>query len=153
MHHTIPLMIARMLRYDDHMDDVVGAVEEISLERVENMEEEVTNLVAHRAALDYVFQMMGTEIEQTMDTVAESGHRLDAQSYEIQELREILMTTRQRLENQARELAAARATIHTLGVALEEVRARERAREWESLELLRMVRDLERRSGGTSGAQ
>ena len=129
VHHTVPLLVARLVRHEDRIDDIVGVVDEISLERVENMEEEVTNLVAHRVALEQVFQLLGTEIEETMETVAEYGHRLDARTYEMQELRDIAVMTQELLELKTQELAATTATVHALTVSLEEVRARERARD------------------------
>ena len=152
VHHTVPLLAARLVRHEDRIDDIVGVVEEISLERVENMEEEVTNLVVHRVALEQVFQMMGTELEETMDTVTEMGHRLDVQSHEMQDQREISVITQQMLEHQTQELAATTATVHALRVSLEEVRARERARDAEMLGMIRIIRDLERRLGGAPGA-
>ena len=152
IHHTVPLLAARLVRHEDRIDELVSIIEEISLDRIENMEEEVTNLVVHRVALDRVFQMMGTEIEETMDTVTELGHRISAQNYAMQEMREMAVVTQQMLQHQTQELAATRATVQTLRASLEEAQARERSRDVQMLHLVRIVRELERRSGGASGA-
>ena len=152
VHHTVPLLVARLVKHEDRIDDLIGVVEEISLDRVEGMEEEVTNLVAHSAALDQVFQLMGTEIEETIETVTEYGHRLDARTYELRELRDIAVMTQELLELKTQELAATTARVHALTVSLEEVRARERARDAEMMSMIRIVRELERRLGGPSGA-
>ena len=141
-----------MVRHEDRVDDLIDVVEEISLDRVEGMEEDVTSLMACRVAMKQVVQLMGAEIEETLETVTEQGHRLDAHTYEIQELRDIAVMTQELLELKTQELTTTIATVHALTVSLEEVRARERARDAEMLGMIRIIRDLERRLGGASGA-
>ena len=52
------------------------------------------------------------------------------------------------MEHQAHELAASSSTIHTLSATIEEIQARERSRDMEMLGMIRIIRELERRSGG-----
>jgi hypothetical protein len=55
------------------------------------------------------------------------------------------------MEHQAQKLAASSSTIHTLSATIEEIQSRERSRDLEMLEMIRIIRDLERRSGGAPG--
>lgn len=64
IHHTIHLLAARLVRHEDRLDEQLSVIEDISLERIEIMQEEVENLVVHRTALEIMFEMMGTEIEE-----------------------------------------------------------------------------------------
>ena len=70
----------------------------------------------------------------------------------MEDLRDIAIITQQMLEHQTQELAASSATIHTLSVTLAEVQAIERSRDLEMLEMIRIIRELERRLGGAPGA-
>ena len=151
IHHTIPLLAARLVRHEDRLDELLSVIEDISLERIECMQEEVTNLVVHRTALEMVFEMMGTEIEEAQATITEFGHRLDVQRHEIDDLRAIAAITQEMMEHQAQELAASSSTIHTLSATIEEIQARERSRDMEMLGMIRIIRELERRSGGAPG--
>ena len=51
IHHTIPLLAARSVRHEDRIDEILSPAEEISLERVKNMQEEVQNLVVGRLSI------------------------------------------------------------------------------------------------------
>lgn len=121
IHHTIPLLVAILVRHEDLLDELLSVIEDISLERIECMQEEVTNLVVHRTALDMVFEMMGTEIEEAQATITEFGHRLDVQRHEIDDLRAIAAITQEMMEHQTQELSASSSTIHTLSATIEEI--------------------------------
>jgi hypothetical protein len=121
IHHTIPLLAARLVRHEDRLDELLSVIEDISLERIKIMQEEVENLVVHRTTLETVFEMMGTEIEEAQATITEFGHRLDVQRHEMEDLREIDIITQQMLEHQTQELAASSATIHTLSATIEKI--------------------------------
>ena len=73
IHHTVPLLAARLARHEDRMDDIADAVEEIAPERIEGMEEEMASLVTHKEAVERFIQTLGSELEEASDMIAEFG--------------------------------------------------------------------------------
>jgi hypothetical protein len=66
-------------------------------------------------------------------------------------LRAVAAITQEMMEHQAQELAASSSTIHALSTTIEEIQTRERSRDMEMLGMIRIIRELERRSGGAPG--
>ena len=148
IHHTIPMLAAKLLRHEHRLDDLLGVIEEISLERVEGMQRDVRDLIVSRLAMDHIFEVFGRELEESRELIAETGRRLDVQRRESEDLREIAVITQQMLEHQTQELSAASATIYTLVSILDQIQTREMERDREMLGMMAIVRDLQRRSGG-----
>ena len=95
--------------------------------------------------MERVFQTLGAELEEASGMIAEFGRRLEAQRREMQELRDIAVMTQEMLELRTQESASTSATIHALRVSLDELRAREVAREEERIGMRQTIRELERR--------
>ena len=121
-------------------------MEGMSLERVENIEEKISNLVVQKVTLEQDFQLKNTEIEKT---ITEFNHRLDVQSRKTQDMREISGITQEIIEHHTQELAIASATIHKLSATLEKVQAREISRDVALLGMIKVIKGLERKLGGS----
>ena len=146
IHHTVPLLAARLARHEDRIDELLSLIDDISLERVENMQDELVSLVVHSLAMEEALELMGIYLEDTEEVVTELGHQMDAQSYETQQMRGTIETMQQRLDHQTEELAAANGTIHTLRGTIRDMQARERTRDQRMDEMAEILQRLQRGS-------
>ena len=147
IHHTVPLLAARLARHEDRIDELLSLIDDISLERVENMQDELVSLVVHSLAMEEALELIGIYLEETEETVTDLVHRLDSRSSEAQEARDMVVMMQQRLDHQAEELAAANSTIHALRSTIGEMQTRERSRDQRMEELTEIVRGLQRGPG------
>lgn len=114
IHHTIPLLAARLSRHEDYLDSILGFLDDVTLERIECTEEEVENLVVGVVTLKGAYEWSSTQLKETREVV-------QRQTEDI-----VILTTRASVYEQR----------------LEESRARERAQDDQVADLSEMIRQL-----------
>ncbi|PWA45819.1 hypothetical protein CTI12_AA514240 [Artemisia annua] len=73
LHHTVPLLAARLVRHEDRLDDIVDILDEFPREHIENLADEVENLMIGQLAMEAAFGHVGTRLEETIETIAALG--------------------------------------------------------------------------------
>lgn len=115
------------------------------LERLQDIERNLGDLVHGRMAMDEVFKLVKTRLREASETIAGLESRMEEGRQETRELREIAAITQDINEQQAEELAAAHTRILALEYMLAESQAREVDRDKRIEELTEVVRSLQRK--------
>ena len=116
-----------------------------------SIEGEVGNLVMGRIAMDEVFNLMGTQLQGTLEVISELEEKLENERQEVRDLRDIAAMMQDINERQADELVTTNTRILTLERRLEESQARERDRDQRVEELTEIVRSLQRKLEDSPG--
>ncbi|PWA92082.1 hypothetical protein CTI12_AA081680 [Artemisia annua] len=69
LHHTVPLLAARLVRHEDRLDDIVDILDDFPREQIENLADEVENLVIGQLSMETVFGQVGTRLENAIRTI------------------------------------------------------------------------------------
>ena len=97
--------------------------------------------------VDEFLNLMGTQLQKTLELVTELERELKKERQEVQGLRDIATIMQDVNERQADELVTVNTRILTLERIAEESQARERIRNQEMEELTKTVKDLRRKLG------
>ena len=76
IHHTIPLLIARMVRHEDRIDRVYDHLEELPLERIETIEMDLAVLIDNGVDLQQTVAGLGTTLDHTLEQVTDLQDQL-----------------------------------------------------------------------------
>ena len=99
-----------------------------SLERIKDVEEGIRKLEMGRIAIDEAFNLMGTQLQGTLEVITELEGKLENARQEVQDLRDVVVIMQDINERQADELVTANTRILTLERMAEDSQARERQR-------------------------
>ena len=131
----------------DRIDEITDLINENPLERIMSLEAEVGDLEMGRIEVDEFLNLMGTQLQKTLELVTELERELEKERQEVQGLRDIATIMQDVNEIQAAELVTINTRILTLERMTEESQARERVRDQEMEELTKIVKDLRRKQG------
>lgn len=136
---------ARARRHEAHTNEITVLNDEMPLERLQNIEGNLGDLVHGRMAMDEVFKLVKTRLQEASEAIAGLERGMEEGRQETRELREIAAITQDINEQQAEELAAAHTRILALEYMLAESQAREVDRDKRIEELTEVVRSLQRK--------
>ena len=71
IHHTIPLLIARLVRHEDRLDRVCDRLHDFPLGRIYDLEGDVALLLDGRGDIQQTVAGLGTTLDQTLEQVAD----------------------------------------------------------------------------------
>ena len=138
VHHTIPLLAARLVRHEDRLDDIVSIINDFPLDHVEAIGDEVENLVISQIAMEESFELMGTRLQEAIETIDTLGG--------------IAIMMQGEIESQDDEIDRISIQATTLRGMIRDSRARERTRDRTIETMMTMIRDLQRRLDGAPGS-
>ncbi|PWA94106.1 hypothetical protein CTI12_AA063280 [Artemisia annua] len=74
--HTIPLLIARMVRHEDRIDRVYDHLDELPLERMETIEMDLAVLIDNGVDIQQTVAGLGTTLDHTLEQVTDLQDQL-----------------------------------------------------------------------------
>ena len=131
IHHTVPLLAARLVRHEDRIDAIATMINNYPPEHIEILAEDVEKLVMGQLALEDMIERMSAQFGEAMEFI---GMLCTAST-----------TTGTILETMDRELEIFGIQNETLRRALQESQARERARDQTMETMSTMIYELQRR--------
>ena len=134
LHHTVPLLAARLARHEDRLDYIVGILNDLPSEQVEILGDEVENLVIGQLAMEIAFDHMGTQLEEVRETMTVLRDDVSSMQTAIEALDSVV------------DQLSSQVLIYRL--MIEDLRARDRARDQTVEILMDMVMSLQRRLDG-----
>ncbi|PWA91877.1 hypothetical protein CTI12_AA086040 [Artemisia annua] len=76
IHHTIPLLIARMIRHEDRIDRVYDHLDELPLGRIETIEMDLAVLIDNGVDIQQTVAGLGTTLDHTIEQVTDLQDQL-----------------------------------------------------------------------------
>ena len=137
IHHTIPLLAARIARHEDRFDDIVRVIDDFPLEQIEAIGEDVGNLEIGQLAMEESFELMSTHLEGAIETIRTLGG--------------IAIMMQGEIDSQDDEIDRMSIQVLNLRSMIRDTQARERARDLTIETMMTMIEDLQRRVRGAPG--
>ncbi|PWA35139.1 hypothetical protein CTI12_AA612300 [Artemisia annua] len=86
LHHTVPLLAARLVRHEDRLDDILDILDDFPREHIENLADEVGNLMIGQLAMEAALGHVGTRLEETIKTIVALGDAVTSMQTVIETL-------------------------------------------------------------------
>ncbi|PWA73975.1 hypothetical protein CTI12_AA255070 [Artemisia annua] len=137
IHHTIPLLAARLVRHEDRLDAIATLVNNIPNEQVEVMSAEIEQLVMEHLEMGAMMEQLNTQFGEAMGFI---GLLCSANNIS----RDIMCDINQALDT-------TRAQVMSLRCAQQEAQARERDRDQIIETMAAKIQELQRRLDDNQG--
>ncbi|PWA96905.1 retrotransposon gag domain-containing protein [Artemisia annua] len=155
IHHTIPLLIARMVRHEVRIDRVYDHLDELPLERIETIEMDLAVLIDNGVDIQQTVAGLGTTLDHTLEQalrdqleiararITELEEQGAGMRQEISELRESIQHERHMRGRLTDQRILDHTRITTLERTAEEAQSRQRQTDDIIAGLTRHIRELQ----------